>query len=640
MSTSTRIGRRSQVDLQPGEALPSPQVPVESTPEDKGSKSRQTAINAGVRRQSKEQAAGRSWEIYIPKTRGPKGTRADGDAPATKKNLKKRKPEAEMQESSQSINKKTRTASKPAATTNMKKMAKGKHKTAAPAKSPGPATASPRTRGSAPNINPDQESDQGVAEEAPNAAVPPRQRLRIRHAQIVESSPEDGEEEDDASEEDENSNEEDNNELEQPGDDNDASRLFDDEAPSFASTTTPASASQHQPSTSDVLQDGILSGDGTGFDWDIGELDDNDTMGDKENAIGRPLTGVRAQRLADEYPTILSFISNATNGRPAPSSAPHPVLLSTSSIRSGQKTVVYPWKDRTKLELPTGPSGNTVKSQLPLLKQNHAIQEVIRKSIEKAFIHTCLDTSINPFSSVGMLEISRKCLIQAAETKYGGEYDIAHRLEDGDLLEYVQPISGCTSHRLRILLTKTKDDCVAVVKNCLDLENTEAGRIKAKNLSDLNSYIYPPQTDPALVRAAPFANPVIAKTIGAAFFAKKSKYYERIRASEVFQSSVKDKPMEKEIPKAMVAFACVIIMNVLQSHQTGLYQDFGCSTTHESTYAAILVLLNEVQARLPVWYHTTMHDMYNAAVGTLPLATIQDHAALIASVAWDATATQ
>ncbi|KAJ8075303.1 hypothetical protein PM082_019639 [Marasmius tenuissimus] len=655
MTGTSRIGRKSQVDLPPGETQ-TESVSIAPEAEPKAG----AAVNSTSRRQTKDSAS-KAWASMVPQPRGTKTKKGDATSP----NATSRKRGAEEAPEGQGHPTKKKTPVKPkmsAPVSGAKPKTKVKLKsttetvatvTSTQSRVSAPLSTLPSPRGKAPEIGDDEEeSDQENV-----AVVPPRARRNVTKHVVPEEADEDimiDEELSEAKDEEEdnvNGVDVDVDEVDHPNDDDDATRLFDDEAPRFTTASPQRSRPPPSvtPSPEQLTQAQELSTGSHPLNADPNftqeyEVEDTEAPPhgvDKENNTARPLMGARAQKLAEERPAILGSISNSSIANPPPSPATPPALVDI--ILQDSEAANQPWKERTNIVLATGSSGKTVKSYFNLTAQNTAIQEVIREAIIKAFKTTILESKINPFSANGLTLISRRGLIEAADVKFGGENDIAHRLEAGGWSSYTSPLTGYTSHRVRMLLTDLKSESSAVIKASLGLEHTEDGRTLAKKLSELNSYIYPFETTVfntiICERSAPFRNPAIKKAINAAFFSKNSRPYQSIRSSENdFRSSDTEKPLERELPKTLIAFTCVMIYNVLQGHQMNSPVAFGSSGLHEATYSTILALLNEYETRRPDKYHSLMHDLYNAAVGSLPLATNPNHEEMIASVAWDAIA--
>lgn len=125
-----------------------------------------------------------------------------------------------------------------------------------------------------------------------------------------------------------------------------------------------------------------------------------------------------------------------------------------------------PWKQRTHL---TVYMRSKKTAAMGLKEQNPDIQKMIHASYEfgklalvvgdpeellKMSDNAVLKLS-SPFSPHGLEDIAHRALIKAADANgYNGEYDIAHRLEEGSATLYIQPlqdyvsISTCTTSSL------------------------------------------------------------------------------------------------------------------------------------------------------------------------------------------------
>ncbi|KAK7451301.1 hypothetical protein VKT23_012642 [Stygiomarasmius scandens] len=471
-----------------------------------------------------------------------------------------------------------------------------------------------RKRGQAPAMS-ESESESESEEEITQLQPPKTLQPGHRQSSVKESQ----EESDQGDNEDVEMLEDERNQ------DLDASSLYKDEAPIF--TTMKRSGhdgkkkgpmtfypdddrnndQDDERNSSDLgLQDEVSippTSDGEGFTSgpggdDLAVVSDND---DSENepvvtAKQSKVKGKKAQKLAQELP-VISTVAKSTS-----TALPQPVPAAPSAP--------IPWKPHTNIILKPH-SSNARTFKIALTGQSREIKNTIDKAWRLGSLLLVSNTQYCGLDIEGLHSLSLAALIQCAEELgYGDGFDIAHRLEDGDAEKYIQPLYSYVAHRISLERAKLKAGFAATVLTALNIDNSPEGIERAKTLLREADYIYSEKADGKFDYQKPFANPVVHKYLGAVFFSN-TKYSKRISAkkSDIFISSIPEKPLELEIPKAMAAVAGCVIYAILKDHADSKEQDFP-PVNMKMQWKAFLQTLDQAENTNKQRYHKLMHQLY------------------------------
>ncbi|KAJ3931468.1 MAG: hypothetical protein NXY57DRAFT_961744 [Lentinula lateritia] len=255
-----------------------------------------------------------------------------------------------------------------------------------------------------------------------------------------------------------------------------------------------------------------------------------------------------AARLVGELPVVSS------DGQEMESPA-----LALALSQSGQPA----WLPHTNLVLKTS-SDASWSYKLDLKSQNPQIRSVVKAATRKATLELVINGNECALHTAGLNVITLDALIKCAdELGFDEDLDISHRLEDGDLTTYVQPLMKYVAQRVIIEQKTLKAGFSSVVLTAFGLDYSEGGIEEAKQLVANSDYIY--QLSPSGTTydySRPFSHDVIHKYLSAALFSL-TKYLKLIMSekAKIFKSSLPQKPLELELPKAMVAMeACVRLL--------------------------------------------------------------------------------
>ncbi|THU95121.1 hypothetical protein K435DRAFT_798348 [Dendrothele bispora CBS 962.96] len=376
-------------------------------------------------------------------------------------------------------------------------------------------------------------------------------------------------------------------------------------------------------------EDNELSSDDEVDNGDDGELED-----EPEPLLESPekrISERAAKKLQGELPVISkqSFPTSRVASR------------ETTDVTQNQKPAdpdEIEWLPRTNIVLQNH-DNSTRSYKLSLKGQSAPIKAVIKRARKLGAIDIISDHSICPLEK-GLKRVAAQVLVQAAdELGYNGEGDIAHRLEEGEVITYIKPMVRYVSQRI-ILERKTLKLPAATITTALGLDNSPERIEEAGVLVKDGDYIYPLNaTGSSYDYLNPFMHPVVPKYLSSVFFGN-TKYARLIQANRqaIFVSSYADRPLELELPKAMVAMAGCVIHAVVEDHSCSQEDKFPPAGL-ERKWHGFIEILDNAEEKNHWRYHKMMHELYlktshSMAPATHGLTTEQ----IVKRVAWDAFA--
>ncbi|KAJ4478738.1 hypothetical protein C8J55DRAFT_489544 [Lentinula edodes] len=325
--------------------------------------------------------------------------------------------------------------------------------------------------------------------------------------------------------------------------------------------------------------------------------------------IPRAMASRRSQKLESELPRVSEMVLPTSQAVQGPRTA---TSTSVSDSKSEPK-----WKERTKINTI---SHNRTFTLGPLSGQRAVMLSVIEKAITLGKRNILLDTTFSPVGSASLKQIGYAALVRVATDEgFDGEYDVCDRLEHGENNAYAKPLISYVSHRIGTERSQLKDH-FSVVLGAFNLSHA-SGTAPAINLVQRRTYFYPQTPSISDERykydySRPFEHPVFAGYMGAAFFS--STYYSGIikRYSDVFVSSIQEKPNELEVPKALVALASTAIHACIQDFSSGIKDNFPTKEL-DGVWKLSLEILDGIQKRNHMKYHRLMHNLYIESSGAV-----------------------
>ncbi|KAK7461711.1 hypothetical protein VKT23_008137 [Stygiomarasmius scandens] len=207
-------------------------------------------------------------------------------------------------------------------------------------------------------------------------------------------------------------------------------------------------------------------------------------------------------------------------------------------------------------------------------------------------------------------------------------------------LKYTAPLTRYVTQRITIERRALKTGFAATVLSSLGIDSSPKGVSTALELVLNADYIYPLSGD-AYDYLKPFGHKVIPEFMAAAFFSsnKLSKAL-KVQKTEIFMSSIPEKPLELEVPKAMVAMAASVVHAILQDHAHSADDNFPPPGLATQWYTFIEIL-DTLEAKSLMAYHRLMHDLYLKASHTIAPATHGlTRSDIISRIKWDEIAAE
>ncbi|THU81645.1 hypothetical protein K435DRAFT_972274 [Dendrothele bispora CBS 962.96] len=239
-------------------------------------------------------------------------------------------------------------------------------------------------------------------------------------------------------------------------------------------------------------------------------------------------------------------------------------------------------------------------------------QACIIYDIEKPHSHPALPLS-KPTKTA--LELYRKCIeatgvISDYIANFGIIASSTQLILKGRTLGEVHPglndrrqqqkvING-VSHRLVMMRTKLKEPFESTVLTALGIDNSPEGVYKAQDQVQNLYYIYNCNEN------------------GVYDYEPTMNGHSAIqdRKADLFFSSLHDKPLEYEVPKAMALFASGVVHHILAETSSGTSQNFPCVGLDTNwTNLKDTLALSEKENKKK--YHSFMHDIYLKASNTV-----------------------
>ncbi|KAJ3806987.1 hypothetical protein F5876DRAFT_80138 [Lentinula aff. lateritia] len=246
------------------------------------------------------------------------------------------------------------------------------------------------------------------------------------------------------------------------------------------------------------------------------------------------------------------------------------------------------WLPHTSLVLK--PSSDASWSyKLDLKSQNPQIRSVVKAATHQASLEVVINGSECPLHTAGLNAIT---------------------LKDGDHTTYVQPLMKYVALHIIIERKTLKTGFSSVVLAAFGLDYSEESIKEAKQLVANSGYIYSLLPSGDYDYSRPFSHNVINKYLSAALFS--STKYSRLLMSKKatsLRSSLPQKPLELELPKAMVAMAACVIHSILQDHAKSVEENFPPTGLH-SLWTTFIAILTNLETASRVNYHKLMHKLY------------------------------
>jgi len=251
---------------------------------------------------------------------------------------------------------------------------------------------------------------------------------------------------------------------------------------------------------------------------------------------------------------------------------------------------------------------------ISLSAQSGRIQDLLHAAIEKTLIDICF---IDAFPDALKETVVKSALSECADAL--GYQDISQRLRvDKKYATDLSKVPAQRVYNLRHHVKEKSDGLIEAYYDCHKRARRNAEEIKWLLASC--HYIYPCEPETGSLNARkPFLHEGIIAAIRQMFF--HGRQSAGIKNFQLFKSSIPEKPNEKEIPKAMCAFASAGVFCSISEYSTGSHrhEEFSMEKIIDA-YNENMILLTKIQRDGPLQFHALMHRLFREASSTASIA--------------------
>ncbi|EIW56973.1 uncharacterized protein TRAVEDRAFT_30250 [Trametes versicolor FP-101664 SS1] len=243
------------------------------------------------------------------------------------------------------------------------------------------------------------------------------------------------------------------------------------------------------------------------------------------------------------------------------------------------------------------------RGKLKLTDQHRRVRRVVKHSIYTMLVDIGLKNAF-PDGPQKQGKIVHRALTSAA-----GEYgydDILKRLKKQD--EYASALSKIPSQRIPTFRSNVRK--LAEGQPCTAFGLMSRDKDKGDWLQEGFRYIYPfDYENKSITAGKPYSPPVFLEILRVAFFKRPSSLGFKI--CKYFESSLPDKPDEKELPASLLALVATALHAAIEDCKHGHVQprDF-TSNDYWGVYKDHMQELSTIRTRGPVQYHVLMHGFW------------------------------
>ncbi|THV02121.1 hypothetical protein K435DRAFT_792789 [Dendrothele bispora CBS 962.96] len=401
---------------------------------------------------------------------------------------------------------------------------------------------------------------------------------------------------------------------EEPGEDNEAACLFDDEAPVFIEEASdeilvPAKTHHRQRSCSSVYSNDDLVSLDTGFT----DIDSRPASEVEENVVDvQPLPAPQnARKHSTKQEKLRNELSRVINNPAvAPTTNAHVTASSQSSPTPSAAPGVPQWLPHTDIAVIT--KGRSVTLG-PLSSQSKIMHDVINCSIK------IVNEEIKQLGSASLDAA-------AEELNLTQDNGVSPRLQDGDHNAYIKPLVNYSSHRIGLERKDLKLSQIATVLSAFGFGNDPASRLKAQTLVLNYTYHYGNLPSGEYDPVKPFEHAALSSYIGAMFFGTHA------------YAGLLGKNKNLELPKGLVALSVAAIHAILSDYSRQCNENFP-SKELAGVWKSALAILSNIEKVNKTRYHQLMHKLYINASGSLsPAGTLMTNQQIMDVVDWSAFA--
>ncbi|KAL1937052.1 hypothetical protein VTO73DRAFT_15570 [Trametes versicolor] len=243
------------------------------------------------------------------------------------------------------------------------------------------------------------------------------------------------------------------------------------------------------------------------------------------------------------------------------------------------------------------------RGKLKLKEQHRRVRRVIHHGINTMLADVALKNAF-PDGPEKQGEIVKRALLSAAS--HFAYDDISRRLRKEE--DYADDLCKIPAQRIPTFRSQVRK--LVEGQPCTAFGLTFGDKEKGDWLQEGFRYIYPFDYENKTIKVGkPYSPPVFLETLRVAFFKRPSSLGFRI--SEHFESSLPDKPDEKEIPAAMLALVATALYAAIEDckHNRVQPRDFS-SNDYWGVYKDLIQELSTIRTHGPVQFHVLMHGFW------------------------------
>ncbi|KAI0819803.1 hypothetical protein BC628DRAFT_1525366 [Trametes gibbosa] len=236
--------------------------------------------------------------------------------------------------------------------------------------------------------------------------------------------------------------------------------------------------------------------------------------------------------------------------------------------------------------------------KLKIRDQHRRVRRVIQRSIYTMLVDIALKNAFPDGPQKQGQIISRALSSAATRFGYG---DILKRLKKQDA--YAAELAKIPSQRIPAFRGSVRK--LAEGQPCTAFGLMFGDKDKGDWLQEGFRYIYPFDYESKTIKASkPYSPPVFLETLRVAFFKKPSSF--GFEVSKYFESSLPDKPDEKEIPAAMLSLVATALHAAIEDckHNHMQPRDFSAND-YWSVYKDHIQELSTIRAHGPTQFHVS-----------------------------------
>ncbi|KAI0634263.1 hypothetical protein C8Q77DRAFT_1072902 [Trametes polyzona] len=249
------------------------------------------------------------------------------------------------------------------------------------------------------------------------------------------------------------------------------------------------------------------------------------------------------------------------------------------------------------------------RGKLKLRDQHRRVRRVLSRGILNVQVELAMKNAFPDGAQTHGKMVYRALIKAAADLGYE---DIIKRLRKKDA--YTDELAKVPSQRIPTYRGNVRKLVEGQAGSVFELKF--GNREKGDWLHSKFRYIYPFDYEKKTYQASkPYSPPIYVETLRAAFFKHAKSLGFKI--AHLVESSLPDKPNEKELPAPLLALVATAIHAVIEDCKMGHRRPRDFSTNeYWGVYKDHMLILSNIRTKGPVQYHVLMHGLWRELYGT------------------------